>query len=96
MCCLFTALVLLGPRFGILIWWLFDPARWSLAFDLWVWPLLGALFVPWTTLMYVIVFPGGVDGLDWLWLGLGLFADIASWSGGAWGNRRQVSSYIQN
>jgi hypothetical protein len=96
MCCLFTTLVLLGPRFGVLIWWLFDPARWNLAFDLWVWPLLGALFVPWTTLMYVIVFPGGVDGLDWLWLGLGLFADIGSWSGGAWGNRRQVSSYIQN
>jgi hypothetical protein len=32
----------------------------------WIWPLLGLIFLPWTTLMYVIVFP--VIGLDWLWL----------------------------
>ena len=39
--------------------------------------------------MYVLVFPGGIEGLDWLWLGLGLFADIASYGGSAWGNRDQ-------
>jgi hypothetical protein len=34
--------------------------------------LIGGIFVPWTTLSYLIVFPGGVVGLDWVWLGLGL------------------------
>jgi len=92
MCCLFSALVLLGPRAGILIWWLIDPARWNLAFQTFIWPLLGFVFVPWTTLMYVLVFPGGIDGFDWVWLGLGLLIDIGSWSGGAYGNRGRVRS----
>jgi hypothetical protein len=36
--------------------------------------LVGAIFPPWTTLAYLIVFPGGVVGQDWLWFGLGLLA----------------------
>ena len=91
MCCFFTTLVVLGPRAAILIWYLVNPARWALAFtQTWVWPLLGSLFLPWLTLMYVIVFPGGIVGLDWLWLGLALAADIFSYSGGAYGNRRRL------
>ena len=77
MCCLAASLVILGPRFGILLWWLLDPVRWNLAFDTFVWPFLGFLVVPWTTIMYVLVFPGGVDGFDWVWLGFALMADIA-------------------
>jgi len=93
MCCLITTLLLLGPRLAILVWWLMDSARFNLAFNpwaqrfhltfpLWVWPLVGAIFVPWTTLAYLVVFPGGVVGLDWLWLGIGLLIDLGSHSGG--------------
>ena len=86
MCCFFTTLVLFGPRLAILIWWLVQPTRWQLAFNHFNWPFLweflGFLFLPWTTIMYVLVFPGGIGGFDWLWLGLGLLADIASYSGG--------------
>jgi hypothetical protein len=42
MCCLFTTLVLFGPRLGILIWWLFDPIRWNLAFQSFFWPFWAA------------------------------------------------------
>jgi hypothetical protein len=84
MCCLATLLLLLGPRVGIFFWWLLEPARWSLAFDTFIWPFLGFLFVPWTTLMYVVVFPGGIDGFDWVWLGIGLAADVVSWTGGGY------------
>jgi hypothetical protein len=90
MCCLFAALVLLGPRAAIFLWWLFEPARWGATFDTVIWPLVGFLFVPWTTLMYVLVFPGGVDGLDWVWLGLAFLIDLMSWSGGAYGNRGRM------
>ena len=44
MCCLFTTLVLLGPRFGILVWWIIQPARWNLAFETFFWPFMGFLF----------------------------------------------------
>ncbi|MBE2235724.1 MAG: hypothetical protein IAE85_19685 [Anaerolinea sp.] len=91
MCCLFTVLVFLGPRAGILVWWLLQPARWNAAFQGFLMPLLGFIFVPWTTIMYVLVFPGGITGFDWLWLGLGLLADIAWWSGAA--ARKRVPGY---
>jgi len=92
MCCFFTILLLLGPRVAAPIWWLINPGRWSLAFNSsWIWPLLGIIFVPWTTMMYVIVFPGGVTGLDWLWLGLGLLSDIVWYTGAA--ARRRVPGY---
>jgi hypothetical protein len=90
MCCIFTTLLLLGPRAGILVWYLIQPGRWHATFDTWIWPLLGSLFLPWMTLMYVIVAPGGVGGFDWLWLGLALLADIATYSGGGYGNRDRL------
>lgn len=93
MCCLFTVLVFLGPRAGILVWWLLQPARWQAAFNQFSFlvPLLGFIFLPWVTLMYVLVSPGGVTGFDWVWLGLALVADIAWWSGAA--GRRRMPGY---
>lgn len=93
MCCLAAVLVILGPRFGIFIWWLADPAIWSRAFDTFIWPLLGFLFVPWTTLMFLLVFPGGLDTLDWVGLGLALLADIFSYAGGGYTNRDRMTGY---
>jgi hypothetical protein len=95
MCCLFTTLVLFGPRLAILFWWLLQPVRFNLAFSNFLWPLLGFLFLPWTTLMYVIVFPGGVTGFDWIWLGLMFVADISSYGGGAYGNRHRIPGYAR-
>lgn len=95
MCCFFTALFFLGPRAAILIWWLINPARWALAFTgSFIWPLLGFLFLPWTTLMYVIVAPvGGVTGFDWIWMALAVLADISMYAGGGYGNRDRVPGY---
>ena len=92
MCCFFTALFLLGPRAAIFIWWLLQPVRWNSAFDTFIVPLLGFIFLPWTTLIYVVVQPGGLTGLDVFWVGLGVVIDVVQWVGGAWGNR----SGIQN
>jgi hypothetical protein len=87
MCCFFTTLVLLGPRFAILIWWLIRPIYYNLVFNTWIWPLLGVIFLPWTTLMYLIVGGGPLVGFDWVWMGLALLADLGSYGGGAYGNR---------
>ena len=90
MCCIFTTLVLLGPRIAALIWWLINPIRWQLAFESAIWPILGVIFVPWTTLMYVLVAPGGVVGFDWLWIGLAVLSDIGMYAGGGIGNRDRI------
>jgi hypothetical protein len=93
MCCLFSTLVLFGPRLAILVWGLIQPARWEAAFSTFLWPLVGFLIAPWTTLTYVAVAPLGVTGFDWFWIGLAVLFDIASWSGSAWGNRDRIRGY---
>ena len=96
MCCIFTILVFLGPRFGGILWWLINPVLWVgdtnlSAFDSFIWPLLGIIFLPWTTLMYVAVAPGGVNGLwEWLFLILAVVIDIGAYSGGGYGNRKSI------
>lgn len=87
MCCMLTSLFFLGPRAAILVWWLINSARWEAAFDSFFVSFLGFLFVPWTTLMYVAVFPGGVTGFDWVLMALAIVADVAMYAGGGFGNR---------
>ncbi len=82
MCCFFTALLFVGPRLAILVWYLFTPVYVNSAFDSFFWGFLGFLFLPWTTLMYIAIYPGGIFGFDWILLGLGIFADMASYFGG--------------
>jgi hypothetical protein len=93
MCCLLSALVVFGPRAGCFVWWLIDPVRWNLAFGSVIWPILGFLVLPWTTLMYVAVAPGGVDGFDWIWIAIGVVLDVATYGGSGYGNRKRVPGY---
>jgi hypothetical protein len=80
MCCFALILLGLGPRIAIAAVWLFGD-RVELAFDGWVLPLLGLLFVPWTTLMYLIAWSpvAGATGWDWLLVFLGMVADVATY-----------------
>ena len=94
MCCFFTALVFFGPRLGFLVYWLIAPLRVNLAFENfnlpWLVGILGLIFAPWTALMYVVVFP--LTGYDWIWIGLGIAADVVSYIGG-YHNRKSVPMY---
>ena len=82
MCCFITALMLFGPRLAILVWWIYTPVYISSLFQSWIWPLLGWVFLPWSTLMYMTVAGGGIVGFDWIILGIGIFADIGTYLGG--------------
>ena len=89
--CLFFTVLLLGPRAGIFFWWLVNPGRWHAAFSSVVWPILGFIFLPWTTLMFVAVAPlGVVSGFDWAWLALAFFADVMTWSSSGYSNRTRL------
>ena len=97
MCCFFTVLVFFGPRLSFLVYWLIAPLRVSAALDAFNFPflvgILGLIFLPWTILMYVIIFP--LAGFDWIWLGLGIAADIFGYVGG-YHNRQSVPYYPES
>ena len=52
------------------------------AFGTFLLPLLGIIFLPFATLIYVIVYTPGVGliGLDWFWVILAVLLDIGHWS----------------
>ena len=81
MCCFFLLFLALGPRFAIIAMWLFG-SRVDLAFGSALWPLLGLVLAPWTTLMYLLAWSpvGGVSGGEWILVGLGLALDIATYA----------------
>lgn len=96
MCCFLTLLLLLGPRVAGVVWWIARPLLWSAAFNgSVIWPVLGLIFLPWTTLVYMMVFMinGSVTGFGWVWIGLAVLGDIAAHAGGGYGNREHIPMY---
>jgi len=78
--CLIALTWALAPRVALLGAWILAD-RWAL-----VWggdilaPLLGFAFLPYTAIMYYLVWvPEGVVGYAWAWLLFGLLLDLASW-----------------
>ena len=70
MCCAFLLAFGIGPRIALIFVWIFGD-RVDAAFSSWVWPLLGLLFLPWTTLMYILAWGPvyGVSGWGWVLVG---------------------------
>ena len=89
--CLFAIFAGVFPRLAVLILWIARPERIDAAFSTWLWPLLGIIFLPFATLIYVLLYtPGrGVTGWDWFWVGLAAILDIGHWAAGA-SQRNQV------
>jgi hypothetical protein len=94
MCCLLAAFLIVGARGVLFLIWLFQPVRFDLAFQgvSFIVPLAGFLFLPWTTLMYVLVAPGGIDTIDAIGLVLAVVIDIGSYASGGVSGRRRYSA----
>ena len=92
MCCLALTAGFLGPRIALFVWWVFGN-KVDVAFDTWIWPLLGLVFLPWTTLAYVVAWGpiDAVSGAGWLLVALGFAADIATYSARAAKSRYQTA-----
>jgi hypothetical protein len=91
--CLFALVAGMFPRLGTLLIWLARPIMFERAFNgSWLWPLLGVIFLPFTTLMYVILWsPGiGLTTSDWIWLIMAVFIDIMHYSSTAYQNRNSI------
>jgi hypothetical protein len=83
MVCLFAIMLLAGPRAAGVLWWIVDPDRWDDSFGSLIWAILGLIFLPWFTLVFVLVAPTGVVTLlDAAVLVAALMLDFASLFGG--------------
>jgi hypothetical protein len=78
--CLLAVVALVSPRLALAGWWLIGD-KVDLAFGSSLWPLLGLIFAPWTTLAYVAAWqPGGLSGnADAVLVLLGIAADVVSY-----------------
>lgn len=87
---LILLLAVLSPRLALALTWIFTP--WvDRAFGPIIWPILGIIFLPLTTLMYVILWNTnghGVVGWEWILVVLAIFRDTATHGGGVFSRRR--------
>jgi hypothetical protein len=93
--CLLALFGAFFPRVAFLFFWIARPVLVSDAFgSSWLLPILGVVFLPFTTLVYVLLYhPGiGVVGLGWFWVGLAFLIDLSHWFG-AYSQRRYVTRY---
>jgi len=83
--CLLALGAMLSPRLAIFFVWLFTD-RMGIAFERFWMGFLGFLFLPWTTLAYVVFYDIGsgrhVTGFEWFLVGLAFLLDIFSYAGG--------------
>jgi hypothetical protein len=97
--CLLAIFAGMFPRFAVIIFWIARPNQMDAIFTSFVWPVLGIIFLPFTTLIYILLydlpFTGvshvGVTGWDWLWIGLAVFLDLSHWAASA--NQRNQRSF---
>ena len=84
MACLFALLSGFFPRLGLLLVWIFTNEV-DQAYDGFVLPLLGLIFLPLTTLVYALLWApfGGVQGIEWFWVVLAFLFDVGALGGGA-------------
>lgn len=101
-CCLGLLLLCGAPRVALFLWWFMSPERvggvfrdWSTSLGgftapQWIFPLLGLVFLPWTTIAYVFVAPGGLSTLEWVVLVVAILMDLGGHggSGRAFSKRR--------
>lgn len=94
--CLFLLMAGVFPRIADIILWIARPVMFTAPFGgNWLWPVLGIIFLPFTTLFYVFMWtPGiGLTGWDWLWIALAVFMDVSHIVGSYRTNRERIPGY---
>ncbi len=80
--CLLALMAAFAPRLVFLIIWIARPTYVNAVYDTWILPLLGLIFLPFTTLMWTLLGapPLGVHGWDWLWIGIAVALDLGHYA----------------
>jgi hypothetical protein len=92
--CLVAMFAGLFPRLGLLIVWICRPNLVDNAFSTWILPVIGIVFLPFATLMYVILYTAnrGLTGGEWFWVAVAALLDVAHWGSGFRRRRRAVDT----
>jgi hypothetical protein len=80
--CFVLLIALISPRLALFILWIATTMV-DRAFDGFILPLLGLIFLPITTLIYVLAYqPGpGVSGIGWVFVAFGFLMDLSALGG---------------
>lgn len=83
--CFAVALGAFFPRIALALLWLFGDTVERAFNGEWVVPLLGLIFLPYTTLSYVLLnwWLGEVTGFTWFFVGLAFLIDLGSYASSA-------------
>jgi hypothetical protein len=93
--CILALGIAVAPRAVLIVAWIFSDRWVAVWHGAWIVPLLGIIFLPYTTIMYMLSLrPGGPVGTDWLWILLGLFLDLTNYAQ-AGVNRERIPGYEQ-
>ena len=89
--CLLAMFAGLFPRLALFIIWVARPVLVGAAFNTFFIPLLGIIFLPFATLIYVLLYTPGVGliGWEWFWVILAALFDIGHW-GASYAQRKQI------
>jgi hypothetical protein len=87
--CLLVLVAAISPRLALVLVWIFTNLV-DRAFEGFLLPLLGLIFLPLTTLIYVLAYSPltGVSGWGWFFVILAVLVDLGSYGGGAYSRRR--------
>lgn len=92
--CLLVAVAVFFPRLVIILLWLFSPYL-SSAYETWIWPVLGFIFAPFTTLAYAVAMNQNHGQLSGWYLALFVVAilfDLSSHGGSESVRRKKVKA----
>ncbi len=91
--CLFVLLAAISPRLVLILLWIFNTNFAARAFNGFLIPLFGFLFLPFTTLVYIFVYnpvTGQLSGWGIFWVMLAILIDLGNY-GNTYNNRNSMS-----
>jgi hypothetical protein len=91
--CLFVIAAAISPRLGVFLLWAFTD-RMNIAFDSFWWALAGFIFLPWTTLVWALVYAPreGVTGFGWVLVVFAFIVDLSTHAGSAKARREESAA----
>jgi len=82
-CCVGVSVLAGAPRFALALMWIFSD-RLTIAFSSFWIGFFGFLLLPFTTAFFALAYApiGGVTGIGWAFVLLGVLLDISTYTGG--------------